>query len=957
MIFSRLKDYYLALGSFILVLGITLYAYYISRANDQAEDKQLFEIRKVQIKGTLERRMGYYLQILKGVNGLFAASDTVTRRDFQQYLSTLQVTANYPGVQGIGFAVMVAPENLPSLERRIRAEGFPDFQVRPAGPRVEYSSIIFIEPMNAQNKRAFGFDMFNEPIRREAMEAARDFNLPAMTGMVKLEQEGKTNVQPGLLIYMPVYFGGVDPVDLTERRKRLKGFVYAPFRALDLFNNTIGKDFSDVSVAIYDGKDIKPEALLYSNEATSTEKLDSSGKLLVAKDVVRIAGRTWTVHYQANRTFSNQPGLDEHNLILLGGGIISLLIFFVIWSLQRYLLSNKLTNLITRNTTAGIFMLDDRGYCTFQNPGAERLLGYSMEELKEKPLYELVHQGHEPGNLAPELVSQRAFSFEDSFLRRDGTSIPVSCATRFVKQGGEVVGHILEVRDVTEEKRAQKAMLESEARFRNMADSAPVMIWITDQENNCLYINRQWLKFTGSTLDDNLGKGWEKFFHPEDAPRIAQVYQRAHEAREEFKIEYRLRREDGTYRGVMASGIPRFSAEGDFMGYIGSAIDISDRIKMERKLKQSADTLQKIFMQVPAIVGLVRTKDLTYTLVNAYLSNLYGGKAQVGTVATESLHPSRREKFRQAIARIVETGKPYIGQEVPIPFEQPGGQEEVRYFNMVYEPIFSGSGKVESVLTFAVEVTEQVKSREQLSYINEELNNKNNELIRINNDLDSFVYTASHDLRSPLANLEGLTAALLESYEEKEEKTEEQLLLQMVASSITKLKGTIHDLTEITKVQKDLDSQAEVLSFAEVLEGVEEDIAPMIKEAGVVLDTSFEVPQLRYARKNLRSILYNLVSNAVKYRNPEAPLKVSVHTYRDNGFVVLTVEDNGLGIRVDQQEKLFTMFRRFHSHVEGTGIGLYIVKRIIENNGGRIEVSSEPGRGSKFTVYFKEVAS
>jgi PAS domain S-box-containing protein len=956
MIFSRLKDYYLALGSFILVLGITLYAYYVSRTNDQAQDKQLFEIRKVQIKGTLERRMGYYLQILKGVNGLFAASDTVTRRDFQQYLSTLQVTANYPGVQGIGFAVMVPPEKLASLERRVRAEGFPDFEVRPAGPRTEYSSIIFLEPMNAQNKRAFGFDMFNEPIRREAMEAARDFNLPAMTGKVKLEQEGRTNVQPGILIYMPVYFGGVDPIDLMERRNRLKGFVYAPFRAIDLFNNTIGKEFTDVSVAIYDGKEITPEALLYSNESSS-EKLDSSGKLLVATDKVRIAGRTWTIHYQANRTFSNQPGLDEHNLILLGGGIISLLIFFVIWSLQRYLLSNKLTNLITRNTTAGIFMLDDRGYCTFQNPGAERLLGYSLEELKAKPLYEWVHQGQEPGNLAPELVSQRAFTFEDSFLRHDGTSIPVSCATRFVKQGGEVVGHILEVRDVTEEKRAQKAMLESEARFRNMADSAPVMIWITDQENNCLYINRQWLKFTGSTLDQNLGKGWEQFFHPEDMPRIAQVYQQALLAHEEFNLEFRLRREDGNYRGMMASGIPRFSAEGEFMGYIGSAIDISDRLKMERKLKQSADTLQKIFMQVPAIVGLVRTKDLKYTLVNAYLTNLYGGKAQVGTVATESLPMARREKFKESITRIAQTGEPYIGQEVPIPFEQPGGQDEVRYFNMVYEPIFSGSGKVESVLTFAVEVTEQVKSREQLSSINEELNSKNNELIRINNDLDSFVYTASHDLRSPLANLEGLTAALLESYEEKEGKSEEQLLLQMVASSITKLKGTIHDLTEITKVQKDLDSQAEVLSFAEVLEGVEEDIAPMIKEAGVVLDTSFEVPQLRYARKNLRSILYNLVSNAVKYRNSEVPLQVAVGTRRENGFVVLTVEDNGLGIRLDQQEKLFTMFRRFHSHVEGTGIGLYIVKRIIENNGGRIEVSSEPGRGSKFTVYFKEVTS
>ncbi|MGV3541180.1 MAG: sensor histidine kinase, partial [Rufibacter sp.] len=185
---------------------------------------------------------------------------------------------------------------------------------------------------------------------------------------------------------------------------------------------------------------------------------------------------------------------------------------------------------------------------------------------------------------------------------------------------------------------------------------------------------------------------------------------------------------------------------------------------------------------------------------------------------------------------------------------------------------------------------------------------------------------------------------------------EDRVLLNMVASSIAKLKGTIHDLTEITKVQKDLDSQAEELTFAEVLADVEGDIDGMIQEAGITVQKDFEVPCLRYARKNLRSILYNLVSNAIKYRDPSRRLEVNVKTRHQGDYVVLTVQDNGLGIREDQQEKLFSMFRRFHSHVEGTGIGLYIVKRIIENNGGYIEVDSKTGRGSTFTVYFKEAS-
>ncbi|KAA3440123.1 CHASE domain-containing protein [Rufibacter hautae] len=954
MIFSRLKDYYLALGSFVLVLGITLYAYYVSKSNDEAEDARMFEIKKVQIKATLERRMGYYLQILKGVNGLFAASDTVTRAGFHGYLSSLDILRNYPGVQGIGFAAMATPEQAPVLEARIRAEGFPNFQITPVGPRTEYSAIIFLEPMNVANQRALGFDMFNDPTRREAMEAARDSNRPAMTGKVRLVQESGKDVQAGLLIYMPVYYGGEDPVDFMERRNKLRGFVYAPFRAKDLFSNTLGDALENISISIYDGKKIKEDALLFRN-ATDIDVAASSDSLLTDTDTIRFAGRTWTLRYKANKAFAEASGIDQHDLILLGGSIISLLIFFVVWSLQRYLRSNQLTELITKNTTAGLFMLDDRGYCTFQNPSAEKLLGYDLSELKRRPLYEVVHRGSEAGNLAPELVSQKAFTFEDSFVCHDGNLIPVVCSTRFVKQGGQVVGHILEVRDVTEEKKAQQALLESEARFRNMADSAPVMIWITDEHHNCTYVNRQWLKFTGSRFEDNLGQGWLQFIHPDDNPGMMQSYQQAVAANEEFKVEYRLRRRDEAYRGVVTMGIPRFSTEGgEFLGYIGSAIDISDRIKMEKKLKQSADTLQQIFMQVPAIVGLVRAKDLKYTLVNAYLSNLYDGKAKVGEIATDSLPASQREQFSTVIRHIAETGEPFVGQEVPVYFsDSPEGQQNVRHFNIVYEPIKNGRGEVESVLTFAVEVTEQVRSREQLSTINDELNLKNQELIRINNDLDNFVYTASHDLRSPLANLEGLTSALLETVEGNEE-SEEHLLLHMVASSIGKLKGTIHDLTEITKVQKDLDSQAEMLSFAEVLAGVEEDIAPMIQASGSQLQTTFEVKHLRYARKNLRSILYNLVSNAVKYRDPARKLTVHIHTSRQDGYVVLSVADNGLGIREDQQEKLFTMFRRFHSHVEGTGIGLYIVKRIIENNGGRIEVSSKQGEGTTFTVYFRE---
>jgi signal transduction histidine kinase len=225
------------------------------------------------------------------------------------------------------------------------------------------------------------------------------------------------------------------------------------------------------------------------------------------------------------------------------------------------------------------------------------------------------------------------------------------------------------------------------------------------------------------------------------------------------------------------------------------------------------------------------------------------------------------------------------------------------------------------------------------------------ELRRTNTDLDNFVYTASHDLRSPIANLEGLTNDMMYNIYERL-APDEQYLLKLLGESINKLKRTIVDLTNITRVHKEVNQSEMELSFADVFADVKSDIGSLITETKACIKTDFAIPNLTYARKNLRSILYNLVSNAIKYRNPEKELQINVSTTLEGEYIKLTVTDNGLGIRADQQHKLFSMFRRVHTHVEGSGIGLYIVKRIVENNGGYIEVESEDGKGSAFKVYF-----
>jgi PAS domain S-box-containing protein len=234
------------------------------------------------------------------------------------------------------------------------------------------------------------------------------------------------------------------------------------------------------------------------------------------------------------------------------------------------------------------------------------------------------------------------------------------------------------------------------------------------------------------------------------------------------------------------------------------------------------------------------------------------------------------------------------------------------------------------------------------------LEQKNRELVRINNDLDNFIYTASHDLKGPVANIEGLAGQLHKRLGKSVGQTEETLLTLLDQSAL-KLKHTINDLTEIAKVQKNMEEETESQNFEAVLAEVQHDLAPAIAQTGASITAHFAVPEIQFQKKNLRSIFYNLLTNAIKYQQPGVPPVVEVRTRPEGQYILLSLSDNGLGIKEGNREKLFQMFKRFHTHVEGTGIGLYIVKRIVENSGGYIEVVSKEGQGSTFKVYLRSV--
>jgi signal transduction histidine kinase len=248
------------------------------------------------------------------------------------------------------------------------------------------------------------------------------------------------------------------------------------------------------------------------------------------------------------------------------------------------------------------------------------------------------------------------------------------------------------------------------------------------------------------------------------------------------------------------------------------------------------------------------------------------------------------------------------------------------------------------------EMEREVEIRKQAE---KDLIAKNGELIRINGDLDNFVYCASHDLKSPVVNAEGLVSALRE--ELPEENATVGGLMDRLDRSIRQMHNTIQDLTQVSTLQKSTDeSDFKRLSISSVLEEVQVDLASNLEQAGVELVTDFRAgDKVFFIHKNLKSIVYNLVSNAIKYRSPHRKPLIRVYTQDAGNYTLLAVADNGIGIDLPKHEKkIFSLFKRLHDEIEGSGVGLFIVKRIMEYNQGRVEVESKVGEGTVFKIYF-----
>ena len=506
----------------LLVLVISLCATLVMwrMLHDGIDQKirQLFNVKAKGITTDIVNRLHDHEQVLLGGVGLFSANGDVTRNQWRRYVAALQLDRNHPGILGVGFAVWLKPEEVDANIRKIRAEGYPEYVIRPPDKRPVYTSIIYLEPFTWRNERAFGYDMYTEANRRSALDKARDEGITTIASRIILVQETEKDQQIGILMYLPVYRQGMSIDSKERRREALVGFVYSPIRVKDFVYGTLGTLPADVAFEIFDGETPRPDKLMFSS--LNSEKIslpDSYRPTLTSTKRFEVYGRTWTVVYQSLPSLGREFSRTSANGALVGGIIVSILLAVISFTLlttrekaldlaqfmtKELRDSVEKVRLILNTIGEAIYGIDTDGRCTFCNPAGLRVLGYtSQEELLGKNMHDQIHHSHEDGTAYPvdtysifRAFSQNTGCHIDSEVlwKRDGTSFPAEYWSIPQHKDGTVVGAVVTFLDITERRRTEAALHEQAERLhQEIAERRKAQELLLNQQHQLEVLNSE----------------------------------------------------------------------------------------------------------------------------------------------------------------------------------------------------------------------------------------------------------------------------------------------------------------------------------------------------------------------------------------------------------------------------------------------------------------------------------
>ncbi len=598
---KRIRQLLLPLAILLAGLSVTWLAWDHEREVSEKALRAQFDFSLREAVSRVEQRVAGYEQILRGVQGLFAATGKLDRTALRNYIAPLNLDANYSGVQAIGAEEWVPAADKNSHVAAMHHAGFTDYTIRPAGDRTAYAPIIMREPYVGRNRTSFGFDPWSEESRRQTMEKARDSGMPAISGKVMLDLDRESSAPASFVMYLPVYARGLAPATIAERRASLIGWVHASFRMSDVIASLYGEQPQGVTYAIYDGVELSPQTLLYRSMDADEAPHKAS---ISATEYLVVAGHNWMLKMDAHDDFKARFSRNAELQTALTGIGLSLLLASLAWALstsrRRALqLANQMTSELRSSEEQFRAIADStinwevwwglNGRPRWINPSVFEYTGYTVEECMVMPdlLQKLVHP-EDLARVVPELdkglQGKRGGDLEFRCVRKDGSMFWLSISWAPTHDlNNAFTGFRTSGRDITERKLA-----EAELRIAAVAFDSLEGMMVTDADSKILRVNQAFTEITGYSPTEVIGKTPRMLRSDRHSPAFHRAIWESVRHSGGWQGEIWNRRKNGKVYPEWLTISAVKSDDGAVTNYVGTHHDITERKIAEERIKELA---------------------------------------------------------------------------------------------------------------------------------------------------------------------------------------------------------------------------------------------------------------------------------------------------------------------------------------------------------------------------------